>query len=295
MELLYPSGTPANYRELEALAEYGASPSFSALSAARPTGSLEPPDILRTGTLLTAFVALLLRILANRKAPICISRKVDILAAWKAFFGVIYIASAVAMLVAGRKGPSEWILVLGMGVVTAASLLIHYALNWLKFAIDHLHCGLYIRALSFYRTEHFDLHLRCHWERSLRVSTPGYTRSLGVPLCRYRCGRIPLCADLPRKQEQTPAPDTHRACEFSSLPFRILTRSSHLHMNRRSPSSSGPSSHILFQFYTPDLVVVSPSLNFAIFRSTSGPIRRRRSSLLLSPWRTRLTAGISSK
>ncbi|KAJ7737650.1 P-loop containing nucleoside triphosphate hydrolase protein [Mycena olivaceomarginata] len=131
MELFYPSETPANYRELEALAEYGASPSFSALSAARATGSLEPPDILRTGTLLTAFVALLLRILANRKAPICISRKVDILAAWKAFFGVIYIASAVAMLVAGRKGPSEWILVLGMGVVTAitftvASISEHY-------------------------------------------------------------------------------------------------------------------------------------------------------------------------
>ncbi|KAJ7788604.1 P-loop containing nucleoside triphosphate hydrolase protein [Mycena olivaceomarginata] len=116
MELFYPSGTPANYRELEALAEYGASPSFSALSAARATGSLEPPDILRTGTLLTAFVALLL---------------LDILAAWKAFFGVIYIASAVAMLVAERKGPSEWILVLGMGVVaaitfTVASISEHY-------------------------------------------------------------------------------------------------------------------------------------------------------------------------
>ncbi|KAJ7359935.1 P-loop containing nucleoside triphosphate hydrolase protein [Mycena albidolilacea] len=131
MELFYPSGTLANYHELEALAEYGASPSFSALSTARATGSLEPPDILRTGTLLTAFVALLLRILANRKAPICVSRKVDILAAWKAFFGVIYIASAVAMLVAERKGPSEWILVLGMGVVaaitfTVASISEHY-------------------------------------------------------------------------------------------------------------------------------------------------------------------------
>ncbi|KAJ7924025.1 P-loop containing nucleoside triphosphate hydrolase protein [Mycena leptocephala] len=75
---------------------------------------------LFTGIFLVAFAALLSRIVVNWNAPKCLPRQADILVAFKIFFGVVYIAGAIAMLVHDR---SEWIL-LSAGAATAIAFAV---------------------------------------------------------------------------------------------------------------------------------------------------------------------------
>jgi uncharacterized membrane protein len=75
---------------------------------------------LLTGALLVALGALFSRIIANRKVPRCLSKRLDILVACKTLCCMIYIAGTVAMLVCAEKETSEWVL-LSAGVATAAS------------------------------------------------------------------------------------------------------------------------------------------------------------------------------
>ncbi|KAJ7139196.1 P-loop containing nucleoside triphosphate hydrolase protein [Mycena epipterygia] len=102
---------------------------------------LKSPDILWHPSNLTTFAtfafllalgSLLSRIIANRKVPRCLARKLDILVALKILFGLIYIAAAATILCNVHKGSTsiEWVL-LCAGAVTAiifvvASISEHY-------------------------------------------------------------------------------------------------------------------------------------------------------------------------
>jgi uncharacterized membrane protein len=79
---------------------------------------------LVAGVLLVAFNTLVSRIVANRKVPRCLPRRVDILVALKVLIGMIYIAGTVAMLVYSHRDGKEWVL-LSAGVATAVG----YTLN----------------------------------------------------------------------------------------------------------------------------------------------------------------------
>ncbi|KAJ7465565.1 P-loop containing nucleoside triphosphate hydrolase protein [Mycena latifolia] len=70
-----------------------------------------------------AFVVLSSRILANQKAPTCLSRQLDILVALKTLFGVFYITGAVTMLVYAEKDQMGWVL-LSTGVTTAVTFVL---------------------------------------------------------------------------------------------------------------------------------------------------------------------------
>jgi uncharacterized membrane protein len=81
--------------------------------------------LLQESRLLTAafFVAigiLASRIVANRKAPRCLPRCLDILVALKTLCGVIYIAGTVAILVYAQKETTGWLLP-SAGVAAAVS------------------------------------------------------------------------------------------------------------------------------------------------------------------------------
>ncbi|KAJ7833676.1 P-loop containing nucleoside triphosphate hydrolase protein [Mycena leptocephala] len=64
---------------------------------------------LVAGVLLVAFSTLVSRIVANRKVPRCLPRRVDILVALKVLIGMIYIAGTVAMLVYSHRDGKEWV------------------------------------------------------------------------------------------------------------------------------------------------------------------------------------------
>jgi hypothetical protein len=103
-----------------------ASPSFGS-SVLPPTATLllNPPELLQpsnviTAVFLAAFLALLLRILDNRKVPRYLPRRIDVLTLSKILLSVIYAAGTVAMLVYARKDGSE-VALLFSAVVTAVS------------------------------------------------------------------------------------------------------------------------------------------------------------------------------
>ncbi|KAJ7854654.1 hypothetical protein B0H13DRAFT_2358376 [Mycena leptocephala] len=92
------------------------------------TGRLTPPHLLQESRLLTAafFVAigiLASRIVANRKAPRCLPRCLDILVALKTLCGVIYIAGTVAILVYAQKETTGWLLP-SAGVAAAITFVV---------------------------------------------------------------------------------------------------------------------------------------------------------------------------
>ncbi|KAJ6470710.1 hypothetical protein DFH09DRAFT_1477440 [Mycena vulgaris] len=85
---------------------------------------LMTPDILQSSNLTTfaflvALAALSSRIMANRKVPGCLVRKLDILVTLKALFGVVYIAAA-ATILAYAKSDSQWVLP-SVGVAAAVN------------------------------------------------------------------------------------------------------------------------------------------------------------------------------
>jgi hypothetical protein len=73
-----------------------------------------------TVVFLAAFLALLLRILDNRKVPRYLPRHIDLLAFSKILLGIIYAAGTVTMLVYARKDGPE-VALLFSAVATAVS------------------------------------------------------------------------------------------------------------------------------------------------------------------------------
>ncbi|KAF7339143.1 hypothetical protein MVEN_01991200 [Mycena venus] len=95
------------------------------LYAIASTAVADEPEFLQhsklfTAIFLIAFAAFLSRIVVNWNAQKCLPRQADILVAFKIFFGVVYIAGTIAMLVHDR---SEWIL-LSVGVATAIAFAV---------------------------------------------------------------------------------------------------------------------------------------------------------------------------
>ncbi|KAF8171015.1 P-loop containing nucleoside triphosphate hydrolase protein [Mycena galopus ATCC 62051] len=79
---------------------------------------------------LIAFATLLLRIVLNRRLPLCLPKRLDTLVAVKSLFGAIYIANTITMLFYAEKERYQWVLP-SMGVATAiaftgASISEHY-------------------------------------------------------------------------------------------------------------------------------------------------------------------------
>ncbi|KAJ7454282.1 P-loop containing nucleoside triphosphate hydrolase protein [Mycena galericulata] len=77
------------------------------------SNSLNSPDIIQSSSLipfafLVAIGVLLSRIIANRKVPRCLSKKLDILVALKTLFGVVYISAAATILGYSEKGGNGW-------------------------------------------------------------------------------------------------------------------------------------------------------------------------------------------
>ncbi|KAJ7364754.1 P-loop containing nucleoside triphosphate hydrolase protein [Mycena albidolilacea] len=113
-----------------------ASPSFGS-SVLSPTTArlLNPSELLQPSNVITvvffaAFLALLLRILDNRKVPRYLPRHIDLLAFSKILLGIIYAAGTVTMLVYARKdGPEVALLFSAVATAIAfagASLSEHY-------------------------------------------------------------------------------------------------------------------------------------------------------------------------
>ncbi|KAJ6535718.1 P-loop containing nucleoside triphosphate hydrolase protein [Mycena capillaripes] len=103
---------------------------LSAASRQLNTSEFPQESTLVTGGFFVALIALLSRIIANRKVSKCLPARVDILVAFKAMFGLVYIAATVTMLVC-EKGSSDSGVLLGAGVGTAitfsaASISEHY-------------------------------------------------------------------------------------------------------------------------------------------------------------------------
>ena len=73
---------------------------------------------LFTGIFLVAFIALVSRIVVNWNAPKYVPSQADILVALKAFFGAVYVAGAITILVSSDR--SQWIL-LSTEAATAVS------------------------------------------------------------------------------------------------------------------------------------------------------------------------------
>ncbi|KAJ7710388.1 P-loop containing nucleoside triphosphate hydrolase protein [Mycena rosella] len=89
------------------------------------TAVADGPEFLQqsklfTGIFLVAFTTFLSRIVVNWNAPKYLPRQADTLVAFKIFFGVVYIAGAIAMLV---HDSSEWIL-LSAGAATAIAFAV---------------------------------------------------------------------------------------------------------------------------------------------------------------------------
>ncbi|KAJ7869699.1 P-loop containing nucleoside triphosphate hydrolase protein [Mycena olivaceomarginata] len=109
---------------------YAPPPSDSALYGTTrllETSETLPPFNLITVGLLVSLVALLWRLLANRKSPRCLPKKLDILVALKALFSVVYVAGTVVMLVYAPKDSPEVLLLVATAIAFAVtSISEHY-------------------------------------------------------------------------------------------------------------------------------------------------------------------------
>ncbi|KAJ6524323.1 P-loop containing nucleoside triphosphate hydrolase protein [Mycena capillaripes] len=109
-----------------------ASPLSADASTGRSTAKeFSQQSTLFTGVLLITFCALLSRIITNRSTPKCLPSRLDVLVAFKALFGAIYIAVAVKMLIDNRTENTGSLVQAGAAVATAiafvgASISEHY-------------------------------------------------------------------------------------------------------------------------------------------------------------------------
>jgi hypothetical protein len=171
------------------------------------TSETLPPFNLITVGLVVSLVALLWRLLANRKSPRCLPKKLDILVALKALFSVVYVAGTVVMLVYAPKDSPEVLLLVATAVSPTFDLS-ETRSESLTPVIDRLRRNFHIRALSFRRAQYSHVSLRCICHRGVRVPTSQDLHSPGISSSQHRGGLRPIRPRFPRKHEQAQSSHT---------------------------------------------------------------------------------------